>query len=105
MASTPTAELSSSPGGAWALRGELTFDTVPALWRESARLLAGAVTDGRVTLDLAGVARTDSAGLALLVAWQGQALAAGHRLHFEGIPERLLAIARISDAESLLTAP
>jgi len=102
MASTPQAELLGIADGGFLLRGTLTFDTVPLLWRDSARLLAGGKLGG-ATVNLAGVERADSAGLALLVAWLAQAAVAGQRLAYEAIPERLLAIARISEVESLLS--
>jgi phospholipid transport system transporter-binding protein len=102
MAQNPAAELITEPGGACALRGAVTFDTVQKLWRESARLLAVAGKGKDLTLDLSGVVGVDSAGLALLVDWKGQAQAIGSHLRFAAVPPRLLAIARISDAESLL---
>ncbi len=46
--------------------GELTFQTVPGLYRESAGWFAG---EGELVIDLAAVTRADSAGLALLVEW------------------------------------
>lgn len=102
MAKLSQAELVSIADGGFILRGPLTFDTVPVLWRDSARLLAGG-RHGGATVNLAGVARADSAGLALLVAWQAQAAVAGQRLAYEAIPERLLAIARISEVDGLLS--
>ena len=106
MSVQPTASsaaLATAPGGQCALSGTVTFETVEGLWKQSARLLASAAAGGEVTLDLAGVQRVDSAGLALLVDWKGQLLARGSRLRFAAVPPRLLAIARISDAEFLLT--
>ena len=93
--------LSAVPGGPWSLTGSLTFDTVPQLWLQGGPLLAAA---GAATtdVDLGGVERVDSAGLALLVAWQAQVQAAGGALHYRSMPERLRAIARISEAESFL---
>lgn len=102
MAERAQAQLSTAADGACALRGAVTFDTVQRLWRQSARLLASAGEGGRITLDLGGVERVDSAGLALLVHWKGQAQARGQALAFAAIPPRLVAIARISEAESLL---
>jgi phospholipid transport system transporter-binding protein len=97
MASATLAEMAP---GRYALSGELGFASAPALWPQGERLFrtAGSV----VELDLAGVVRADSAGLALLVTWQACAQSAGCTLRYTSVPERLLAIARISDADSLV---
>lgn len=89
--------------GRWSLTGALTFDSVPSLWPQGAQLLSGTTPGMALEVDLAGVERVDSAGLALLVGWQGRAQAAGRVLRYASVPERLLAIARISEAESFLT--
>jgi phospholipid transport system transporter-binding protein len=70
------------------------------LWRQSSRLFS----EPRETLsiDLAGVTEVDSAGLALLIAWAGQALLAKVALRYAAVPERLLSLARISEVEDLL---
>ncbi len=56
----------------------------------------------RVEVDLTGVDRADSAGLALLVGFVAATRAAQVTLTFRGVPERLRAIARISEVEDLL---
>ena len=93
--------LTPSAGGPWSLTGALTFDTVPQLWSQGGPLLAAAAA-ATTEVDLAGVEQVDSAGLALLVAWQAQVQGAGGVLHFRSMPERLLAIARISEAQTIL---
>jgi len=95
------ARLVAGPDGRWLLSGALTFDTVPRLWLDAGPLSAGA-TGAMTQVDLGGVERVDSAGLALLVAWQGRVQAAGGVLRYLSVPERLRAIARISEAEALL---
>jgi phospholipid transport system transporter-binding protein len=93
--------LSAAPGGPWSLTGALTFDTVSQLWLQGGPLLTAAAA-ATTEVDLAGVERVDSAGLALLVAWQAQVQAAGGVLCYRSMPERLRAIARISEAEAFL---
>jgi len=93
--------LTPRPGGPWSLTGALTFDTVPQLWSQGGPLLAAAAA-ATTEVDLAGVGQVDSAGLALLVAWQAQVQGAGGVLRFRSMPERLLAIARISEAQTIL---
>jgi phospholipid transport system transporter-binding protein len=54
------------------------------------------------TIDLSRVTEADSAGLAVLVEWLATARARGATIRYEGIPAQILAVARISDLESLL---
>jgi phospholipid transport system transporter-binding protein len=55
------------------------------------------------TIDLAQVTETDSAGLAVLVEWLAHARKLGTVLHYANIPAQILAVARISDLDALLT--
>ena len=87
--------------GRLALRGDLTFATVETLHEPAARLLS-AQQAGRVEVDLGGISRSDSAGLALLVGFIAAARDASLQLSFVGVPDRLRAIARISEVDSLL---
>lgn len=81
------------------LRGELSFSTVMDLLRDSAGLLW---RNSSVTLDLTGVTRTDSAGLALLVEWIRIARQRGKSIHFCNIPEQLMAVAQVAGLGELL---
>lgn len=81
------------------IRGELSFTTVMDLSRSSASLLW---RDAAVTLDLAGVTRTDSAGLALLVEWMRIAHRKGKSIQFRNIPEQMMAVAQVAGLDSLL---
>ena len=87
--------------GACALAGALTFDSVSPLYSQASVWLSAAQA-GQVQIDLAAVQSIDSAGLALLVAWQGKAAAAGITLQYSHIPQRALALAQISEATELL---
>jgi len=73
-------------GGGVRLAGALVFATVPGLYRRRPELAGGVV-------DLSGVERSDSAGLALLLEWQRRARGG---LRFSGIPQQLAALIRIS---------
>ena len=81
--------------GAVRVSGPLTFDTVEAVRAAAARagLAPARWREDGLTFDLAGVGPADSAGLALLVAWQRAARRAGGRIHFRGTPPALRAIA------------
>ena len=59
--------------------------------------------DATCTIDLSRVAEADSAGLAVLVEWLATAKSRGSVIQYAGIPAQILAVARISDLESLLT--
>jgi phospholipid transport system transporter-binding protein len=81
------------------LAGEITFATVPRLSEFGSELLQGS---GERYLSLAGVERTDSAGLALLVDWIARARAEGVSLHYLAMPAKLRSLAEISDVGELL---
>jgi len=95
------ARLQPLEGGAVRVSGELSFETVPGLWREAAALLAEA--QGDLAFDLQAVERTDSAGVALLVEWLRAAAERGLAIQFRNIPAQLLDIARVSGVEELLS--
>jgi phospholipid transport system transporter-binding protein len=62
------------------------------------------IPNGRkCTVDLSRVTEADSAGLAVLVEWLATARKRGTQIYYEGIPSQLLALARISDLEDILT--
>jgi phospholipid transport system transporter-binding protein len=79
--------------------GRMTFETASGLWEQSRRALNGRQI---TTVDLSGVTAVDSAGLALLLEWVSWARQQGLRLQFPGFPDKLRALARLSEVESLL---
>jgi phospholipid transport system transporter-binding protein len=79
--------------------GALTFETVPDLYQSSASWFEGA---GELTLDLAQVERTDSAGLALLIEWLRRAQAANRTLRFANIPAQVQTLIRINGLQDAL---
>jgi len=82
------------------IQGELTFATVTALLRQSKPLFdAGGE---RVEVDLAGVERSDSAGLAMLVEWMRLAQACGCAIAFSNLPTQMWDIAVASDLDDIL---
>ena len=86
--------------GRFALGGEVSFETAEAI------LAASETPFGqhtRIEVDLAGVTFSDSAGLALLLEWVTWANHTVREIRFEDIPERILAIARTTEVDSLLT--
>lgn len=85
--------------GRLALLGELTFETVPGLSKDLESMFNQC---SRLCVDLSGLERVDSAGLALLIEWTRLARALGHRLEFINVPPQLLTIARASGLEQIL---
>ncbi len=85
---------------AFRVSGVLDFSTVPDVWVASQPLLrqAGSST----SIDLGGVSQVDSAGLALVLEWVALAGEAGQKLRILGAPEKLLALARISETGEFL---
>jgi phospholipid transport system transporter-binding protein len=94
-----TAQLAERGAGRCALSGALTIETAQWLWRE---LAEGGLLSGASEADLAGVTESDSAGLALLVAWRATRRQAGGDLTFQSLPPRLLALAALTEAQAAL---
>lgn len=83
------------------LSGELTFESVPRLWREVERRQSelGSVQ----VIDLSGITAADSAGLALLLEWQARRRPSGGDLSVLQAPDGLLRLAGLCEAVELLT--
>lgn len=93
------AEFAVTEEGRVALEGELSFATAAAALQEGQRLFSDRSS---VELDLSGVHRADSAGLAVLLEWIHWAGKHGCKLSLHNIPEQIIAIAQISEAEGML---
>lgn len=85
--------------GHYALQGALTFETVPGLAQQGERVFGDCPA---LALDLGGVTRADSAGLALLVEWLRRARECGQDVRYSNIPEQMLAMARASGLDQVL---
>jgi len=94
--------LAAAGEGRFELSGEVGFDDVARLLAEGDAAF-GSLQEAEV--DLARVARVDSAGLALLLEWAISAAAAGRSLRYRNIPSAIASLAGISDVEELLTMP
>jgi phospholipid transport system transporter-binding protein len=81
-------------------RGVMGFENAAQALRAGLALIPKA---GRCTIDLSRVTEADSAGLAVLVEWLATAKVRRSEIRYEGIPAQILAIARISDLDELLT--
>lgn len=85
--------------GRFALTGEMTFETAERILLASEEPFE---QHTRIEVDLAGVTRADSAGLALLLEWITWANHTVREIRFLSMPERILAIARTTEVEQLL---
>ena len=81
------------------LTGELSFATVNNVLQETDTLFDSIAL---LDIDLAGVIRSDSASLALLVHWIRQANRSNKKLVFHNVPAQMLAIAAASGLDELL---
>lgn len=82
-----------------AFAGALTFATAARAYASASAVL----TSGSQTrLDLGGVTRADSAGLACVLALAAQASRAGRRLAVVGLPDGLRALAAVCGVQDLL---
>lgn len=100
---TAGVQIGENPTGRIVVNGDLTFATA-----REARQLGLLVLEGtraeRIVVDCAGVVRADSAGLAVLLDWLAWGRRRSRVLSLENLPASLVAIARISEVDGVLTA-
>jgi len=85
--------------GRWLLQGELGFNTVSGVLQHAGVKLR---QYEQLQVDLEGVTRVDSAGLALLVEWLRESEHAGNDIVFVNVPAQLLSIARVCGLDEIL---
>jgi len=85
--------------GCFALSGDMTFETAGQLLRESERLME---EHTRIEVDLGGVSKTDSAGLALMLEWITWANHTVREIRFTNVPAIIDAIAKTTEVDHLL---
>jgi phospholipid transport system transporter-binding protein len=95
----PAISLKKLDNGNFVLEGDLSFATVPSLWREGMQQFANAP---ELTMDLSGIRRSDSAGLTLLIEWLRFANNANKQITYLNMPQQMLAIARVSGLDNIL---
>ena len=95
--------ISEATPGRITVTGELTFATA-----RDARQLGVLVLDSSraqsLVIDCSGVTRADSAGLAVLLDWLAWGRRKPRPVTLENLPASLVAIAKISEVDELLTA-
>jgi phospholipid transport system transporter-binding protein len=83
--------------------GELTFASAREARQLGVLVLESSRAD-RIVIDCAGVTRADSAGLAVLLDWLAWGRRKSRSVSLQNLPESLVAIARISEVDGLLSA-
>lgn len=94
-----TAQLEQQSPGHWRISGVLSFATVPALSDRGDALFDG---QAQVDIDLSQVQRSDSAGVALLVEWMGEARRRAVTIRYLNLPAQMLAIVRVTSLDQIL---
>ncbi len=99
MSDAATFQLEQRAPDGLVLSGALVFATAANALAQARSALGGVKI---ATLDLRGVQRADSAGLAVLLALSADARKQSRVLSLQNVPEGLRALAHLSDVESLL---
>lgn len=94
------ADLDIDSSGQIHINGVLDYDSVPEIWAKYRPQMAGLPV---WEIDLSGIERTNSAGLALLITWLREARLQEKPVRLLNIPEQMLQIARVSDLEEVLS--
>ena len=95
-----TAQIQLTQDNTLALSGVLNVATVTSLWEQSKSLLMRAPTP--LCIDLKDVSASDSAGVALLIAWVRYLRAQKKTLQFVHLPEQMRAIMHVSGLDTIL---
>lgn len=93
-------ELQNHGDGRFSLKGEMSFETAERILHASEEPF---LQHTRLEIDLSGITKSDSAGLALLLEWITWANHTVREIRFVHMPERVLAIAKTTEVDSLLT--
>ena len=91
--------LKAAGPGHFELSGNVGFEDAARLLREGDAAFGELK---QVEIDLAQVAKADSAGLALLLEWSVAARATGRALRYRNVPPAIASLAGISDVAELL---
>lgn len=94
-----TAKIEQEGEDHFSVSGDMTFNTTHQLLLQSKNLFKKAK---ELHLNLTGVNRADSAGLALLLEWISQIEQQGGKVWVEGLPESLQTIAKLCQIETTL---
>ena len=97
-ATTATTATIRRDGDRLVVDGPVNMDSVPTLLTAGAEVLAA----GAATIDLSKATGLDSSAVALILAWQRDAEAAGRTLHLAGAPPAFGKLAKLYAVTDLL---
>ena len=95
--------ISEPAAGRIVVTGDLTFASARDA-RQLGLLVLESSRAAKLVIDCGGVTRADSAGLAVLLDWLAWGRRKSRSLTLENLPASLVAVARISEVDGLLTA-
>jgi phospholipid transport system transporter-binding protein len=101
MTNISHAQLEKVSDGHYLLKGQLSFTSVPKLWRAHKNTLFIDKVS-HLDIDLALLERSDSSGLALLVEWYREAEQQNKMITFYNLPKKMYEIAQISGLDHIL---
>ena len=86
--------------GRFRVVGDLDYETVVTLLELDSSLFDQPAES--IEIDLSGIGRTTSVGLALMLEWLRQAHSKKKTINFSNVPQQMLAMAKISQLDSIL---
>lgn len=101
MTQSNNISVSLGTDGQVTLEGLLTFESVPRVWQETQSFLSQS-SQALLQLDLGGVSRSDSAGIAFLIECLRFSRQLDKKINYKNVPEQMLAIVRVCDLEQIL---
>jgi phospholipid transport system transporter-binding protein len=84
----------------WKIDGTLCIQTVAEMEIKGRQMIDAAPQE--LNVDLSGVSKSDSTGVALLIAWLRYARQNQKRIIFQNLPEKMMDNVRVSGLEAVL---
>lgn len=95
-----SADLRCLSASSWTLAGEVTTDNALVLRHEGERALKDA--SASLVVDLAGISRSTSAAISVLLCWMRAADRLGKKIQFANMPDKMFDVARVSGLDAVL---
>ncbi len=87
--------------GRFSVTGDLTFTSVPEIWKQARKVLLDAYEDS-LEIDISAAKKFDSGGLALLVSWSRWAHCNKKQLVFRNAGEKAQRLIQINKLQEVL---
>ncbi len=87
--------------GRFSVTGDLTFASVPEIWKQATKALLDVFEDS-LEIDISAAQKFDSGGLALLVAWSRWAHCNKKQLVFRNASEKAKKLVQINKLQEVL---